>query len=131
MIGYPYSYRDRLTPKMARNNRKRAVSYSVLIPTIWWHNLGFGEPIQSYSSGGKSQPEISGVLKQKSPSMRAQPEQVLKASLQSLSMDHGLRRNQEISISLKHPQAKLDDTRFTRYQRPGESKSSKSMETLS
>lgn len=35
---------------MARNNRKQAVSYSVLIPNIWQHNLGFGEPIQSYSS---------------------------------------------------------------------------------
>lgn len=35
---------------MARNNRKQAVSYSVLIPSIWWHNLGFGESIQSYSS---------------------------------------------------------------------------------
>jgi len=31
---------------MAHNNRKKAVSYSVLIPNIWWHNLGFGEPIQ-------------------------------------------------------------------------------------
>ena len=48
-IGYPYSYGDELTPKMAGNNRKQAVSYSVLIPSIWWHNLGFGEPIQSYS----------------------------------------------------------------------------------
>ncbi|WP_297691725.1 hypothetical protein, partial [uncultured Eudoraea sp.] len=38
-----------LTPEMAGNNRKQAVSYSVLIPSIWWHNLGFGEPIQSYS----------------------------------------------------------------------------------
>ena len=66
MIGYPYSYGDRLTPEIARNNRKQAVSYSVLIPTIWWHNLGFGEPIQSYSSGGNSQPktEISRVLEQ-------------------------------------------------------------------
>ena len=34
MIGYPYSYGDRLTPEIARNNRKQAVSYSVLIPTI-------------------------------------------------------------------------------------------------
>jgi hypothetical protein len=34
---------------MAGNNRKQAVSYSVLIPSIWWYNLGFGEPIQSYS----------------------------------------------------------------------------------
>ncbi len=33
---------------MAGNNRKQAVSYSVLIPSIWWHNLGFREPIQSY-----------------------------------------------------------------------------------
>ena len=48
-IGYPYSYGDELTPKIAGNNRKQAVSYSVLIPSIWWHNLGFGEPIQSYS----------------------------------------------------------------------------------
>ena len=48
-IGYPYSYGDELTPKMAGNNRKQAVSYSVLIPSIWWHNLGFGEPIQSYN----------------------------------------------------------------------------------
>lgn len=47
MIGYPYSYGDRLTPEIARNNRKQAVSYSVLIPTLWWHNLGFGEPIYS------------------------------------------------------------------------------------
>ena len=35
---------------MAFNKRKQAVCYSVLIPSIWWHNLGFGEPIQSYSS---------------------------------------------------------------------------------
>ena len=48
-IGYPYSYGDELTPKMAGNNRKQAVSYSVLIPSIWWHNIEFGEPIQSYS----------------------------------------------------------------------------------
>ncbi len=48
--GYLYSYGDELTPKMAGNNRKQAVSYSVLIPSIWWHNLGFGEPIQAYSS---------------------------------------------------------------------------------
>jgi hypothetical protein len=48
-IGYPYLYGDDLTPKMAGNNRKQAVSYSVLIPSIWWHNLGFREPIQSYS----------------------------------------------------------------------------------
>lgn len=33
---------------MARNNRKQAIAYSVFI--LWWHNLGFGEPIQSYSS---------------------------------------------------------------------------------
>jgi hypothetical protein len=33
---------------MAGNNRKQAVSYSVLIPSIWWHNLGFGESLQSY-----------------------------------------------------------------------------------
>ena len=71
-LGYPYSYGDELTPKMAGNNRKQAVSYSVLIPSIWWHNLGFGEPIQSYCFGGNSQPktEISRVLEQKSPSMR-------------------------------------------------------------
>ena len=49
-IGYPYTYGDELTPEMACNNRKQAVSYSVLIPSIWWHNLEFGEPIQSYSS---------------------------------------------------------------------------------
>ena len=48
MIGYPYSYGDILTPKIARNSRKQDVSYSVLIPTLWWYNLGFGEPIQSY-----------------------------------------------------------------------------------
>ena len=41
---------DELTPKMARNNRKRAISYSVLIPTIWWHNLRFREPVQYYST---------------------------------------------------------------------------------
>ncbi len=35
---------------MAGNNRKQAVAYSVLISSIWWHNLGFGEPIQYYSS---------------------------------------------------------------------------------
>ena len=35
---------------MASNKRKKAVSYSVLIPSIWWHNLGFGELIQYYSS---------------------------------------------------------------------------------
>ena len=46
-LGYPYSYGDELTPKTAGNNRKQAVSYSVLIPSIWWHNLGFGD--QSYS----------------------------------------------------------------------------------
>jgi len=33
-IGYPYSYGDELTPKIAGNNRKQAVSYSVLIPSI-------------------------------------------------------------------------------------------------
>ena len=48
-IGYPYLYGDELTPKMASNNRKQAVSYSILISSIWWHNIGFGEPIQSYS----------------------------------------------------------------------------------
>ena len=47
--GYPYSYGDDLTPKMAGNNRKQAVSYSVLITSIWYYNLGFREPIQSYS----------------------------------------------------------------------------------
>jgi len=31
MIGYPYSYGDRLTPEIARNNRNQAVLYSVLI----------------------------------------------------------------------------------------------------
>ena len=35
---------------MARDKRKQAVSYSVLISSIWWHNLGFGEPIQFYPS---------------------------------------------------------------------------------
>ena len=49
-LGYPFQYGDELTPEMAGNNRKQAVSYSVLILNIWWHNLGFGEPIQSYSS---------------------------------------------------------------------------------
>jgi len=49
-IGYPFQYGDELTPEMASNNRKQAVSYSVLIPSIWWHNLVFGEPIQSYCS---------------------------------------------------------------------------------
>jgi hypothetical protein len=34
---------------MVHNNRKQVVLYSLLIPSIWWHNLGFGEPIQSYS----------------------------------------------------------------------------------
>jgi hypothetical protein len=34
---------------MAGNNQKQAVSYLILIPSIWWHNLEFGEPIQSYS----------------------------------------------------------------------------------
>ena len=49
-IGYPFQYGDELIAEMASNNRKQALSYSVLIPSIWWHNLGFGEPIQSYSS---------------------------------------------------------------------------------
>ena len=49
-IDYPFQYGDELTPEMAGNNQNQAVSYSVLIPSIWWHNLGFGEPIQSYSS---------------------------------------------------------------------------------
>nr|YP_009686315.1 hypothetical protein [Halamphora calidilacuna]QDR25071.1 hypothetical protein [Halamphora calidilacuna] len=35
---------------MARNKRKKAISYSVLIPTIWWHNLRFREPVQYYST---------------------------------------------------------------------------------
>lgn len=48
--GYPYTYGDQLTPEMACNNRKQAVSYSVFISRILWYNLGFGEPIQSYSS---------------------------------------------------------------------------------
>ena len=48
-IGYPFQYGDELTPEMASNNRKQAVSYSVLISDIWWHNLGFREPIQSQS----------------------------------------------------------------------------------
>jgi hypothetical protein len=43
---------------MAGNNRKQAVSYSVLIPSIWWHNLGFGEPIQAYSSSS-NQPKTA------------------------------------------------------------------------
>jgi hypothetical protein len=34
---------------MVHNNRKQVVLYSLLIPSICWHNLGFGEPIQSYS----------------------------------------------------------------------------------
>lgn len=50
ILKYPFSYGDELTPEMASKNRKQAVSYSVLIPSIWWHNLGFGEPIQSDSS---------------------------------------------------------------------------------
>lgn len=57
-LGYPYSYGDELTPKMAGNNRKQAVSYSVLIPSIWWHNLKFGEPIQAYSSSS-NQPKTA------------------------------------------------------------------------
>ena len=47
--GYPAEYEGELTPEEARNNRKQAVSYSVLISDIWWHNLGFREPIQSQS----------------------------------------------------------------------------------
>lgn len=43
---------------MAGNNQKQAVSYSVLIPSIWWHNLGFGEPIQAYSSSS-NQPKTA------------------------------------------------------------------------
>ena len=39
---------------MTCNNLKQAVSYSVFISkfvsNIWWHNLEFGELIQSYSS---------------------------------------------------------------------------------
>lgn len=48
-IGFPYTYGDQLTSKIACNNRKQAVSYSVLISSSWWHNLEFGEPIQSDS----------------------------------------------------------------------------------
>jgi hypothetical protein len=64
-IGYPFQYGDELTPEMAGNNRKQAVSYSVLIPSIWiwWHNLGFGEPIQSYSpSSNQSKTAIVRVV---------------------------------------------------------------------
>jgi len=57
-IGYPFQYGDELTPEMAGNNRKQAVSYSVLIPSIWWYNLGFGEPIQAYSSSS-NQPKTA------------------------------------------------------------------------
>ena len=46
MVGYPYSYVNELTPDMASKNRKQAVSSSVFISSIWWHNLGFREPIQ-------------------------------------------------------------------------------------
>ena len=103
MIGYPYSYGDRLTPEIARNSRKQAVSYSVLIPILWWHNLGFGEPIQSYCFRENSQPktEISRVLEQKSPSMsdlnQAQPEQVRKGT-------------QGSQIALKIPSGGSDNT---------------------
>lgn len=47
--GYPYEYGDELTPKKAGNNRKQAVSYSVLITSIWWYNLEFGKLIQQDS----------------------------------------------------------------------------------
>lgn len=66
--GYPYSYGDDLTPKMAGNNRKQAVSYSVLIPSIWWHNLGFREPIQSYSPFS-NEPKTAIVRGVESPSL--------------------------------------------------------------
>ena len=49
-MGYSFQYGDEVTPEMARNNRKQTVYFSVLIPSICLHNLGFGEPIQSYSS---------------------------------------------------------------------------------
>lgn len=91
MIGYPYSYGDRLAPKKARNNRKQAVFYSVLIPTILYHNLEFGEPIQFSSSRGNAQ--ISRLLKQKSSSMSdlnqegsAQLKQVLKGTQTALKI---------------------------------------------
>lgn len=47
MIGYPYSYGNELTPEMASNNRKRAYAYSVLIPSICFHNFGLGKQTQS------------------------------------------------------------------------------------
>lgn len=49
-LGYPFQYGDELTPEMARSNRKQMVSHLVLISSIWWHNLEFGESIQSDSS---------------------------------------------------------------------------------
>jgi hypothetical protein len=54
---YPYTYGDGLTPEMARKNRKKAGAYSVLISSVWYHNIGFAEPSQSYSSFS-NQPQI-------------------------------------------------------------------------
>ena len=61
MIGYPYTYGNQVG-FWACNNRKQAVSYSILISTIWWHNLKFGESIQSYPSFS-NQPKMEIIRK--------------------------------------------------------------------
>lgn len=38
---------------MARNNRKKVISYLLFIAHLWWQNRGFGEPIQLDSSFSK------------------------------------------------------------------------------
>ena len=88
-IGYPFQYGDELTPEMASNNRKQAVSYSVLISSIWWHNLGFVEPIQSY------------------PSFSNEPKTVI-AQIVETSTVNSINRGGELGKSGPGPRAKAD-----------------------
>ena len=88
-LGYPYTYGDQLTPEMACNNRKQAVSYSVLISSIWWHNLGFVEPIQSY------------------PSFSNEPKTVI-AQIVETSTVNSINRGGELGKSGPGPRAKAD-----------------------
>jgi len=153
-IGYPFQYGDELSPEMAYNNRKQIVSYSVLIPSIWWHNLGFGEPIQSYSPSS-NQPKTAivrvvetsrvdsinrgGDLGKFGPGPRAKADTLKNAKKtggKSIFVQGFTSQRQYGSRPTNKPlscrnNAKINQEKFNGNQNPGRSSSSSSMETMS
>lgn len=149
-IGYPYTYGDQLSPEMACKNRKQAVSYSLLIPTIWCHNLGFGEPIQSYSSFSNDPKTVTvrvvetsrvnsisrgGDLGKSGPGPRAKADALKKASANVSIFAQGFTpQRQYCSRPSNKPfscrnNLKINQEQFDGNQNPGGSSSS--METMS